>query len=218
MKLPVQPQFVERRVSGESVRDYYLRNKRVTDPETGQTFVKIHSGDCYVTAEPNEVLVTILGSCIAVCVRDPVAQVGGMNHFLLPGDEKGTGLTSAGARYGVNAMEQLINAVLKAGGRKDRLEIKVFGGGNVIRTSSPIGTKNAVFIREFLFREGFRITAQDLEGELPRRIHYYPTTGKVMLRKLRRREDLLVAEEEKRTQMQLKQTIEGDIDLFEGGL
>ena len=103
-------------------------------------------------------------------------------------------------------------------GRKDRLEIKVFGGGNVIRTSSPIGTKNAVFIREFLFREGFRITAQDLEGELPRRIHYYPTTGKVMLRKLRRREDLLVAEEEKRTQMQLKQTIEGDIDLFEGGL
>lgn len=95
-------------------------------------------------------LATILGSCVLLCIRDPIAKVGGMNHFLLPGDESADSTVSDSARYGVFAMESLINGIMKAGGRKDRFEIKVFGGGNVINNSARIGSKNAKFIRDFL--------------------------------------------------------------------
>ena len=206
--------LVERRIRGESVHDYYARSKRIFHEQTGLTHVKIFSGDCYVTTRADEVLVTVLGSCVAVCVRDPIARVGGMNHFLLPGEEASPTIDSDAARYGVYAMERLVNALLQAGGRKDRLEIKVFGGGNVIRSSSAIGSKNVEFIRTFLLREGYQITAEDLGGELPRRIHFYPMTGKVMMRKLLRREDVLVVEEEKRALKKIKQMPSGEVDLF----
>ena len=115
--------------------------------------VKIFSGDWHVSTKANEVLITILGSCVSACIRDPIAGIGGMNHFLLPGDESVVAQVSDAARYGVFAMESLINGILKAGGRKDRLEFKVFGGGNVINNSQKIGSKNAAFIRNFLKNE-----------------------------------------------------------------
>lgn len=198
------------------------KERRKTEPSTAKRYydarddihvVKLFSGDWYVSRD-NEMLVTILGSCVAACIRDPIAGVGGINHFLLPGDEAITSMSDA-ARYGVYAMEKLINDILKAGGRKDRLEIKVFGGGNVINNSARIGSKNAAFIREFLRREGFRIASEDLEGDFPRRVHYFPMTGKVMIRKLRRREDMSVVEAEaqyKRTI--LEKPVEGNIELF----
>jgi chemotaxis protein CheD len=183
-------------------------------PES-RNVVKVFSGDWHVSSNPNDVLVTILGSCVSACIRDPIAKVGGMNHFLLPGDESIIAGVSDAARYGVFAMESLINAILKAGGRKDRLEVKVFGGGNVINNSQKIGSKNAAFIREFLKREGYRIASEDLEGQLPRRIHYFPDTGKVMMKRLHRREDMRVVEEENRYRNTIvAKPIEGDIDLF----
>lgn len=177
--------------------------------------ITVFSGDWRVTANPEEMLVTILGSCVAACIHDPVAKVGGMNHFLLPGDDSVVAQTSDAARYGVFAMENLINGLLKAGARKERMEVKVFGGGNVIKNSQRIGSKNAAFIRTFLKREGFKISGEDLEGDLPRRIHFFPDTGKVMMRKLHRKEDMRVIEEENRYRKTIATApVEGEIDLF----
>lgn len=186
------------------------------DQASGRRVVKLFSGDYYVSTDENDMLATILGSCVAACVRDPIAGIGGMNHFLLPGGE-GDCLQQNGeaTRYGTFAMESLINGILKAGGRKDRLEVKVFGGGNVIRNSACIGSKNAAFVRKFLKDEGLRIVSEDLEGDLPRRVHYFPATGQVLLRKLRRKEDLSIVEEETKYRSSLlSKPVEGEIDLF----
>ena len=211
----INPTPQERRKSGDSTYDYFHSGKRVYDKESGIYIVKIFAGDFYVSRRSGEMLSTILGSCIAACVRDPVTRIGGMNHFLLPGDENMVTDIGAAARYGVFAMESLINGILKAGGEKSRLEVKVFGGGNVTNNSAKIGSKNAVFVRKFLADEGFKIAAQDLEGELPRRVHYFPDTGKVMMRKLHRKDDMVVVDEEKRYQQSIAvKPVEGDVDLF----
>lgn len=198
-----------------STSEYYHSGKRSFDASTGKHVIKIFSGDYYVSTQPDEMLATILGSCVSACIRDPAAGIGGMNHFLLPGNADMAATAGDAARYGVFAMESLINGILKAGGHKDRLEVKVFGGGNVINNSARIGSKNAEFIRSFLKREGFRIASEDLEGNQPRRIHYYPDSGKVMMRKLNRKEDMLVVEEEARYTKEItSKPVEGDIDLF----
>lgn len=214
MSVMTESSLLERRRGDDSsVEAYFHSSKRFHDAKENIDVVKLYSGDWYVTRK-NEMLATILGSCVAVCIRDPIAQVGGMNHFLLPGDESSTPL-SEGARYGVFAMESLINGILKAGGRKERLEIKVFGGGNVINNSARIGSRNAAFIRNFLRKEGYRTQAEDLEGDFPRRVHFYPLMGKVMVRKLRRREDMVVVQEEARFKQAIAQKpVEGNIELF----
>lgn len=204
----------ERRSQQEMpVSDYFHGKKRIHDDKQDVDVVKIFAGDWYVSTGGNEMLATILGSCVSACIRDPVARVGGMNHFLLPGED--TDAQSESARYGVFAMESLINGILKSGGQKHRFEVKVFGGGNVINNSARIGSKNARFIREFLKNEGFRIASEDLEGDLPRRLHYYPDTGKVMLRHLRRKDDMVVVDEEARyTKEIVTHPIESNIELF----
>lgn len=178
--------------------------------------IKLFSGDCYVTDEQGVVLMTILGSCVAACIRDPITGIGGMNHFLLPdGGDYGASNAGSATRYGAFAMEQLINGILKLGGQKHRLEVKVFGGGNVIDTATMIGERNVEFVRDFLRREGLQIASEDLGDTYPRRVNYYPSTGRVMLRKLRRREDMVVVEEERQFARKISQKpIEGDIDLF----
>ena len=208
-----QEATLERRKRPDISLDFHGR--RTYDPETGREVVKIFSGEWHVSTGGNEMLATILGSCIAACIRDPGLGIGGMNHFLLPGDENTIAEHSNAARYGVFAMESLINGILKAGGRKERLEVKVFGGGNVTSNSARIGSKNSAFVREFLAREGFAIQSEDLEGDLPRRVHYFPDTGKVMMRRLSRKEDLAVVEEEKRYSKRISTApVEGEIDLF----
>ena len=196
----------------------HLVDRRQSNPAAapeGYQTIKIFSGDWHVSTKPKEMLATILGSCVSACIRDPIAGIGGMNHFLLPGDDSIVTQASDAARYGVFAMESLINGILKAGGRKDRLEVKVFGGGNVINNSQKIGSKNASFIREFLRNEGLKITSEDLEGDLPRRLHYFPDTGRVMMMKLHRKDDLRVLEDETRYRKTIAaKPIEGDIDLF----
>ena len=132
------------------ISEYFHGSKRFYDAKENITVVKIFAGDWYVSRSYDEMIATILGSCVAACIRDPYIGVGGMNHFLLPSNDEMDNTHSDAARYGLFAMESLINGILKAGGRKDRLEIKVFGGGNVTNNSAKIGSKNAKFIREFL--------------------------------------------------------------------
>lgn len=179
---------------------------RYFDEANQLTVVKLYSGDYYATAKPGEMIMTILGSCVAACVRDPQLGIGGMNHFLLPGESHyDTNSLDPSARYGAFAMEKLINEILKLGGKRDRLEVKVFGGANVINNSSMIGAKNVDFIRRYLKEEGLRIAKEDLGGTHPRRLHYYPDTGKVMLRSLKRKEELPVLEEESAYEQKLIQ-------------
>jgi chemotaxis protein CheD len=198
-----------------SVQELLHGKKRFFNNAYNMYVVKIFSGEWGTSNRDDELFATVLGSCVAACVHDPVVKIGGMNHFLLPSNENDGNASSENARYGVYAMEMLINDMLKAGAQKARMEFKVFGGGNVINNSTRIGSKNAAFVRTFLRDEGYKIVSEDLEGEQPRSLHYYPTTGKVMMRKLQRKEDFVVVEEEIKYQKKLHiKPLEGDIELF----
>jgi chemotaxis protein CheD len=190
--------------------------RRYRDPRFDAIAVKVFPGNHYVTADANEMLVTILGSCVTACIRDPLIGVGGMNHFMLP-ESAGSGWDTASAsmRYGNVAMERLINDILKRGGARERLEIKVFGGGNVMNGMTHIGDRNADFVEEYLAAEGLPIAARHLRGNLPRRVHYFPATGRVMLLELRRSEQMEVV----RSEVSYKHKIQvepevGSVELF----
>lgn len=178
--------------------------------------ITLISGDYYVTDKPGKMIVTILGSCVAACMRDPVMRVGGMNHFLLPEGPSGDfHHPDAATRYGAYAMEQLINGIIARGGMKSRLEVKIFGGANVIDSSAMIGSKNVEFVREFMRAEHLNVASEDLGGDYPRRLRYYPDTGKVMLLKLRRKEDFAqVSKEERKMQKAVQKPVEGSVELF----
>ncbi len=162
--------------------------RRFYDSAQAAWVVKILPGEFYVTADPEEVLVTVLGSCVSACIRDPAMQIGGMNHFMLVQNKSGTsgawGNELESARFGNFAMEKLINGMLKLGCHRDRLEIKVFGGANVTTARNEIGTDNGKFVLRYLQDEGLACAAQDLGGVHPRRIIYFPMTGKVVRRLL----------------------------------
>ncbi len=132
-----------------------------------------------VMHEPDVAITTLLGSCVAACIRDSNTGIGGLNHFLLPRDrsENASGFS---ARYGVNAMEVLINEILRTGARKQDLEAKVFGAGNVISRAemTNVGQQNAEFVLSYLREEGIRLLASDLGGDRARRVFYFPSTGK----------------------------------------
>ena len=132
-------------------------------------------GHYVVVGDEGTVLSTILGSCVAACLRDPVARVGGMNHFLLPGDEDEQ---SESLKYGVNSMELLINGLLRIGASRGRLEAKLFGGAQVVRNLSDIGAKNAEFALRFLRAEGISCVGQSLGGDRARRVRYWPSSGR----------------------------------------
>lgn len=190
--------------------------RRYRDPRFDAVAVKVFPGDHYVTADADEMLVTILGSCVTACIRDPLIGVGGMNHFMLP-ESAGTGWDSASAsmRYGNVAMERLINDILKRGGARERLEIKVFGGGNVMNGTTNIGHRNAEFVEDYLAAEGLPIAARHLRGNLPRRVHYFPATGKVMLLELQRseREEVVRSEDTYKHKIEVEPDA-GSVELF----
>lgn len=142
--------------------------------------VHVGQGEHHITADPRVMLTTILGSCVACCLRDPLAGVGGMNHFLLP-EGAGAG-TDAGRRYGAYAMELLINEVLKAGARRDRLEAKLFGGGRMFDSLKDVGLANADFAERFLADEGIPVVGGSLRGMGGRRLHYWPVSGRALQR------------------------------------
>jgi len=157
--------------------------------------LRVVAGDYLVSDDPNVVLTTILGSCVAACVRDPVAGVGGMNHFMLPKSDDGYwGGYQASLRFGNFAMEKLISDILARGGRRARLEIKLFGGANVLRNGSQVGWNNAAYVESFVAAEGLVVEARHLYGELPRSLRYQPITGRVAMLELR--DVSLLAEEQ----------------------
>lgn len=196
---------------GEGLRRYW-------DTDFEAYVVKVLPGEHAVTTDPADMLVTVLGSCVSACIRDPISGVGGMNHFMLPGESRAPSWREATneMRYGQFAMERLINDVLMRGGRRDRLEIKVFGGANVLQSSIRIGSNNAEFVRDYCRVEGLKIVAEDLGGTHPRRIHYFPMTGRVFRLELKREPDASVFQQELGYREQLrKQKVEGSIELFD---
>jgi len=159
---------------------------------------------------------TLLGSCVAACIRDTVSGVGGLNHFLLP--EKADAVEdSQSSRYGVNAMEVLINDLLKTGAKKQNLEAKIFGGANVIQTSAmeTVGEQNGDFVRAYLDFEGIPVLAEDLGGDQPRRIYFFPSSGRVSVLKIASTssEEIKNAEIEMRRKVRAKQKT-GAVELF----
>ncbi|MFC7287056.1 chemoreceptor glutamine deamidase CheD [Herminiimonas glaciei] len=178
---------------------------------------KILPGEYYYTGK-DMLIVTVLGSCVSACIRDRVTGVGGMNHFMLPdGGGDADSPISASARYGTYAMEILINDLLKAGARRENLEAKVFGGGNVLSgfSSINVGERNAQFVRNFLKVENIRIVAEDLNDIHPRKVYYFPRNGKVLVKKLRQLNNNTLANREQDYANRLQSgSVSGDVELF----
>lgn len=180
--------------------------------------VKILPGEYYVTSG-DKMIVTVLGSCVAVCLRDTLSGMGGMNHFLLPNDNSAeTGLLTESGRYGVYAMELLINHLLKMGANRNRLEAKVFGGGNVLRglKFNNVGQRNAAFVLEYLELEQIPVVAQDLLGDYPRKVYFFPDTGQVLVKKIKSLHNSTISDRESDYRMRVKFTPKsGDVELFD---
>jgi chemotaxis protein CheD len=157
-------------------------------------------------------LVTLLGSCVAACIYDPMLGVGGMNHFMLPG-----GGNDGCSRYGAHAMELLINDLLKRGARRARLQAKVFGGGNVLSGfySDPIGTRNATFVLEYLAAERIALLAQVLGDIHPRKVCFFPQTGRTLVKRLpSARNDVIVDAERAYYGRLAREPASGSVELF----
>ena len=159
-----------------------IEDHRYYDPRFGCEAVKLLPGEYFATSK-GLMLVTVLGSCVAACLRDRESGIGGMNHFMLPSGA-GEGPASASARYGVHAMELLINHLVRLGARRRNLEAKVFGGGNVVPgfTALNVGESNASFVVGFLENESIPIVAEDLKGTISRKVYFFPATGRAMVR------------------------------------
>ena len=178
---------------------------------------KIMPGEYYATTR-DMLVVTVLGSCVSACLRDKTNGIGGMNHFMLPhSDNDPQNPVSVSARYGTYAMEMLINHLLKLGAKRNNFEAKVFGGGNVLRgfTVANVGARNADFVLDFLHTEKIRIVAEDLLDIYPRKVYYFPKTGRVLIKKLKSVHNNTIVEREKDYESRLDYArMEGDVELF----
>ena len=194
---------------------------RYFDKQLGYPVAKLIPGEYYVSMH-DEMISTVLGSCISVCIRDPKNSIGGMNHFMLPNNNArksknwGDTLVSSGARYGNIAMEQLINTILAHDGKRERLEIKVFGGGKVLKLTSDIGGKNINFVKQYLIEEGLTITSEDVSGIYPRRVQYFPSSGRVRIKEIRSTKSQSLIRQEMDYINKLKsEKVAGSVDIFD---
>ncbi|AWL12102.1 Protein-glutamine glutaminase [Saliniradius amylolyticus] len=198
-------------------QDPHLAPTRYYDRHFSMSAVKILPGEFYVTHDPQTLIVTVLGSCVSVCLRDPVLGVAGMNHFLLPETNDTDSIISASARYGSYAMELLINHLLKLGAKRDRLEAKVFGGGNVLRgvTVTNVGQRNVDFTLDFLGNEQIPIVASDLLQQYPRKVYFFPKDGKVLVKKIKSLHNATIIERESEYRLNIRKAPQGgEVDLF----
>ncbi len=149
--------------------------------------VKILPGEFYVTQQ-DLLLVTVLGSCVAACIRDKSLGLGGITHFMLPFEQNNTELIDSSIRYGSHALEMLINELLKLGASRENLEAKVFGGGDVLSAegSQVIGERNASFLLNYLEAEKVDVVSQSLLGPYPQKVYFFPSSGRVLVKKLKR--------------------------------
>ena len=193
----------------------HLAGNRYFDRHFGLEAVKVLPGEYFVTAS-DMLLVTVLGSCVSACIRDREKGLGGMNHFMLA-DSQDDGTVSASARYGTYAMEILINHLLKLGARRSNLEAKVFGAGQVMASlsNSRVGERNASFVIDYLGTEGIPVMAKDLLDVYPRKVYFFPNSGRVLVKKLVRMHNDTVARREKEYAARLTEApVAGDVELF----
>lgn len=177
---------------------------------------KLLPGEYYVT-EQEEMITTVLGSCISVCVYSPPLRMGGMNHFMLPSSELSSSeIASASFRFGDVAMERMINDLLRRGAEKSDLQFKAFGAGNVLRNHTDIGRSNIDFLNAFMKLEGYRLLSSDLGDIFPRKVNFYPKTGKVMMKRLQsvNNDTIFTRETQYRKTLDTSTPDSGEIDLF----
>lgn len=193
---------------------------RYWDRDRGVIGAKILPGEYYVTQE-NELITTVLGSCVSACIRDKELGIGGMNHFMLPESnfvqsKKGSeAIVGISTRYGNYAMEHLINTILSNGGKRKNLEVKVFGGGKIIPTLTDVGIKNINFVLDYIEQEGLNLLAHDLGDIYPRKIIYFPRTGKVGMKKIKDLHNNTVVQRDRQYFNALKNiAIGGEVELF----
>ena len=188
--------------------------KRYRDKTNNEIIAKILPGELYVT-KTDEMITTVLGSCISACIRDPYSEVGGMNHFMLPASKNMDITDGSAARYGNFAMEQLINEILKNGGQRKNLEVKLFGGGRVLAHMTDVGKRNIDFALEYVQLEGLKLIAEDLGDRYPRKVQYFPSSGAARMKKLRAVHNRTVIEREEVYMSEIEQApAAGDIELF----
>jgi len=192
------------------------RASKYLDRHFDRQAMKILPGEFYATTE-DEVIVTVLGSCVAACLMDPIAMVGGMNHFMLPvkaGDRDPDVFYAA--RYGAAAMEYLINNLLHLGAQRDRLVAKAFGGGRVLPgMSSDVGGQNVDFVRQFLRNEDIPLWSEDMGGPFPRKVYFFPHTGQVLVKRMERiHNNTILNRELTYIQEVTGQPMDGDVELF----
>ena len=194
--------------------------RRFWDPVHKKVAAKIQPGEVYVTIS-GELISTVLGSCISVCMYDQAKGIAGMNHFMLPRDKsntKNTDMCSNPARYGNWAMEFLINEMLKAGARKDTLEIKVFGGGQVLSDMEfmDIGQRNIDFVFSYLVQEDMKIGPKDVGGIYPRKVLFFGDDGSVKVKKIKESRDGNITGRERDYALNINAVPkQGDITLFD---
>lgn len=191
--------------------------RRMRDSRFPHEIAAILPGEFFVSATPM-IVYTVLGSCISACIRDPVVGVGGMNHFMLPKPKDG-GSDSWGVstRYGSYAMESLINDILKQGGIKSRLEVKLFGAGKIYEGQIDVGARNAEWVLDFLKTEGLTAVKTDLGDVCPRKVYYFTDSGRVLMKKIERLKNKTIAEREQEyaTKIQVVgKPVEEDVTLF----
>jgi chemotaxis protein CheD len=193
--------------------------RRAWDTEQGAPVAKLLPGEYYVTRN-DEIIFTVLGSCVSACVRERTLGIGGMNHFMLPLDRSGGTSAwggdelSSATRYGNVAMERLINDILKLGGQRENLEFKVVGGGKVLDMTLDVGARNGEFVREYLKTEGFVIAGEDLGDRFARKLYYSPKTGKVRVKRLTSTVNRAVFEREQQHAPTRAQVESGSVELF----
>lgn len=213
---------IPNRIKQPRVLPGFEQIKRYWDPANEIWAAKILPGEFYVN-RGGEMIVTTLGSCVAACIRDPERGFGGMNHFLLPirgGDPGRWAVDPANlaTRYGNHAMEQLVNRLLKLGARRENLEVKLFGGGRVLKgITTDVGKRNGEFALEYCQVEEMQVLARDLGDLYPRKVQYFPETGQVFCKKLYRTRNQTLVEREKHYLHELEEepVSGGDVDLFE---
>jgi len=193
---------------------------RYWDTSHGYYSAKILPGQYYVSKN-DELIATVLGSCISVCVIDRVAGIAGMNHFMLPiysqghADSWGSTVISAETRYGNFAMEHMINDIIKYGGVKSRLELKVIGGGRVMDKMTDVGLRNISFVYDYIANERLQLVKEDVGDRYPRKVIFHVKTGKVKVRKLKKVNNTTLIERDSEYLKKLNtETIGGSVDLF----
>lgn len=193
---------------------------RYWDKENEIVAAKLLPGDYYVTSV-DEMITTVLGSCVSACIRDAVSGIGGMNHFMLPEtsrsrlDTRDESIVGTALRYGNYAMEHLINTILQYGGKRKNLEVKLFGGGKVIATLGDVGLRNIEFVLDYVDTEALNLVSHDLGDIYPRKVNFFPKTGRVRMKKIKDLHNETIILREKQYGSQIKDlSVESTIELF----